>query len=113
MDRRSSAGGEVRRRRSGQSSVLGMKESAPGLLDGAGCSWRRDEAAALLRWGYGAAELCGRGGAGSTALTERGKEAARVCGRRGEWMGCRAAAGGAKIEAGGDPGGSRSMVTPP
>ena len=48
-------------------SAQGMKESAPGLRDGAGCSWRRDEAAALLRWGYGAAELCGRGGAGSSA----------------------------------------------
>ena len=55
--------------------------------------------------GHGGAVLCSHGAGG--------EEAARVCGRRGEWMGCRAAAGGAKIEAGGDPGGSRSMVTPP
>jgi len=54
--------------------------------------------------GHGGAVLCSHGAGG---------EAARVCGRRGERMGCRAAAGGAKIEAGGDPGGSRSMVTPP
>ena len=115
---RSDTGGEQLRRCSLLTCGWTGRNSGDGEVRGRGRryrgrSWHQGEAAALLRWGYGAAELCGRGGAGSSALTERGKEAARVCGRRGEWMGCRAAAGGAKIEAGGDPGGSRSMVTPP
>ena len=69
----------------------GMKESASGLLDGAGCSWRRGEAAVLLRWGCGAAEQRGRGDV--VALRGGARWARLDLGLRQHWNG-RCGAGG-------------------
>ena len=55
-------------------------------------------------WGWWSGE---KAAAQCSALVERGEAAARVCGAARGWIGCRAAAVGGQLKAGGDPGETR------